>query len=106
MTARAALEAMVPAWWFDGVESDQVLKFVHRASASVATTRLTTWARIRTTKNSVNPLAFVRGSEIELPSQVNLIYAAVAADFQPGMQYARRLIGLESNNLLSVDTAP
>jgi len=98
MTARAPLEAMVPRGGSMG-SNRSVLKFVHRASASVATITLDDMGADTNNKNSVNPLAFVRGSEIELPSQVNLIYAAVAADFQPGMQYARRLIGLESNNL-------
>lgn len=105
MTARAAIEAITPAWWFDGVESDGQLKFVHRSAAPLATITLDDMGADTGGKNNASPLQFVRGSEMELPSQLNLTYYAVGADYQPGVQYARRLIGLESNNIQSIDTA-
>jgi len=105
MTARAAIEAITPAWWFDGVESDGQLKFVHRSAAPLATITLDDMGADTSGKNNASPLQFVRGSEMELPSQLNLTYYAVGADYQPGVQYARRLIGLESNNIQSIDTA-
>jgi hypothetical protein len=104
MTARAALEAIAPAWWFDAVESDGKLKFVHRSATPVATITLDDMV-VTPGQGSQNPLQFVRGSEIELPSQINVGYYSVGADYQVGTQYWRRLVGLESNNVQTVDTA-
>jgi hypothetical protein len=104
MTARAAFEAIAPALWFDAVESDGALKFVHRSASPVATITLDDMGADTTGKNNASPLAFVRGSEIELPSEIDLTYYALGGDYQPGVQYARRLIGIESNNVVNVDT--
>jgi len=104
MTARAALEALAPAWWFDAVESDAKLKFVHRSGTSLITIPLDDMVVDPHSANT-NPLQFTRGSEMELPSQINLSYYSVGADYQPGIQYWRRLTGLESNNVQSIDVA-
>lgn len=105
MSARAALQAIAPAWWFDAVESDVTLKFVHRSAASVATITLDDMGADTTGKASEQPLTMVRGSEIELPTQVNLSYYALSAAYQQGMQYARRISTTQQENILSMDSA-
>ncbi len=105
MTGRAALEALMPAWWFDAVESDTKLKFVHRSSTPVATITLDDMGAEVGDKVSTQPLSFTRGSEIELPTQINLTYYAISAQYQPGLQYARRISTSQQNNIQSIDTA-
>ncbi len=105
MTGRAALEALTPAWWFDGVESDTKAKFVKRSATPVATITLDDMGAEVNGKISAQPLVFTRGSEIELPTQINLTYYALASQYQQGMQYARRISTTQQNNIRSIDTA-
>lgn len=105
MTARAALEALVSAFWFDAVESDTKLKFVHRSAAPVATITLDDMGADIGGKVSTSPLSFIRGSEIELPTQINLTYYAVGGSYQQGVQYARRVSTSQQNNIVAIDTA-
>lgn len=105
MSGRQALESISPAWWFDAVESDTVLKFVHRSATPLATITLDDMGADTAGKVSTAPLSFTRGSEIELPTQIDLHYYAIGAAYQSGVQYGRRLVGIESDNIQSVDTA-
>lgn len=105
MSGRQALESISPAWWFDAVESDGVLKFVHRSATPLATITLDDMGADTAGKVSTAPLSFTRGSEIELPTQIDLHYYAIGAAYQSGVQYGRRLVGIESDNIQSVDTA-
>jgi len=102
MNGRAALDALSPAFWFDAVESDMTLKFVKRSSASVATIPL---ADMATDSNGAAPLTITRGSEIELPTQINLTYYAVAANYQQGLQYARRISTSQADSIRAIDSA-
>ena len=105
MTGRAALEALTPAWWFDGVESDMKAKFVKRSASPAVTITLDDMGAEVNGKVSTQPLVFTRGSEIELPTQINLTYYALAAQYQQGMQYARRISSTQQNNIKSIDSA-
>jgi len=105
MTGRAALEALMPAWWFDGVESDTKVKFVKRSATPVTTITLDDMGAEVNGKVSAQPLVFTRGSEIELPTQINLTYYALASQYQQGMQYARRISTSQQNNIQSIDSA-
>src|SRR6267154_2573628 len=105
MTGRAALEVLTPAFWFDAVESDTVLKFVKRSATSAATIPLADMGAETGGKLSTAPLVFTRGSEIELPTQINLTYYAVAASYQQGLQYARRTSTSQQNNIKTFDSA-
>src|SRR6267154_4298806 len=105
MTGRAALEVLTPAFWIDAVESDTVLKFVKRSATSAATIPLADMGAETGGKLSTAPLIFTRGSEIELPTQINLTYYAVAASYQQGLQYARRTSTSQQNNIKTFDSA-
>jgi hypothetical protein len=102
MSARQALEVLAPTFWFDAVESDTTLKFVHRSGTPVATIPLDDMV-VGSSNNE--PLAFTRGSEIELPTQLNISYLAVGADYQPGLQYARRVSTSQQNSTTTFDAA-
>lgn len=88
MTARALIEPLQQAFWFDGVESDYVLRFVSRGGASVRTLGDDDLVRVDDELIEVR-----RTSELEVPREVRAHFIDVDADYDPGMQYDRRLTG-------------
>lgn len=89
--ARAALEPLQQAFFFDAVESGGVLKFVKRGQAPVATIPWDDLAAREPGQEPPAPLAIIRRQEVELPEVVNVLYLNRAADYQQGHQYAKRL---------------
>jgi Putative phage tail protein/Concanavalin A-like lectin/glucanases superfamily/Fibronectin type III domain len=102
MAVRAALEALSPAFWFDAVESDGKLKFVKRSSTAIVTIPLDDMV-VEPGKNAP-PLSIIRGSEIELPAEIQVSYYAIDGDYQPGMQYARRRTTFAAGNPTVIDS--
>jgi hypothetical protein len=91
VSARSMLEALRPAYQFDAVESDGVIKFMSRIGrAAVAT--ITIDDLVPATADGP---AFrqTRGQETELPDVVKLRYGDLARDDQPAGTEARRSIG-------------
>ncbi len=90
MPARAALEPLRQAYYFDAVENGREIVFVKRGAASVATF---TADDLGATEGA-EPAALVvprRAQETELPAEVNVAYECRAADYQTGAQQARRV---------------
>jgi len=89
-TARASLEQLAQMFFFDAIESDDVLKFVLRQGSSADRTIL---------EDQLAPLddesgEFFRESriqEVELPMRVTLTYMDPALDYQQQAHSARRL---------------
>ncbi len=90
-TARAALEPLQQAFFFDAVESGGVLKFVKRGQAPAATIPWDDLAAREPGQEPPAPLAIIRRQEVELPEVVNVLYLNRAAGYQQGHQYAKRL---------------
>lgn len=89
-TGRSAIEPLRSAFWFDGVESGDVIRFVKRGGAPVATlTYDDLGAGEETCGQPSEPL---RAQESELPAVVYVAYPAIAADYQTGTQRARRRV--------------
>lgn len=87
-TVRGAIEPLARAWFFDGVESDDLLRFRKRGRAPVATIpqqdlvpldeeRAEVWRERRT-------------QEVELPERVSVLYMDRDADYQQGAQSDKR----------------
>jgi hypothetical protein len=89
-SGRAILDGLRPAYQFDAVESDGVIKFLSRLGRtplmSVPPDRLVVDETGRTFKQT-------RAQETELPQVVKLRYGDPARDDQPGGTEARRSIG-------------
>jgi hypothetical protein len=94
MTGRAAIEALMPVYFFDAVESDNKVKFVRRGGESVATI---TEDELAATADGASQLPAqletVRGADAELPASVTIVYPNPAADYQNGTQTQRRQTG-------------
>jgi hypothetical protein len=91
-TARAALEPLQQAFFFDAVESGDVLKFIKRGQASAATIPWDDLAAHEPGQERPTPLTIIRRQEVELPEVVNVLYLNRATDYQQGHQYAKRLV--------------
>lgn len=88
MTARAALEPLSQAYRFDATESDGVLKFVRRGTASVATLTADDFAL---SGDQDGPHVTTLQQDNELPIELSIRYMDVDRDYQSGAQRARRL---------------
>ena len=80
--ARSALEPLAGAFFFDGVESDDVLAFRKRGAAPVAA--LTQADLIAADAETGAVWRERRTQEVELPARVSVVYIAGDADYQQG----------------------
>jgi hypothetical protein len=97
MSGRGAIQHLGGPYFFDGVESDGILKFVKRGGSSIATLDdddmgcydgevVELWQATRT-------------QEEELPQKLTIIYSQWEADYQQGAQYSLREAVLSGNNM-------
>jgi hypothetical protein len=90
---RAAIDALRPAYYFDAVESQGVIKYVKRGGSAVATIDDADLAAHDADSDSPDPLKTVRRMEVELPRTVNVKYLLAADDYSQATKTAKRLIG-------------
>lgn len=93
MTGRAAIETLMPVYFFDAVESDSIIKFVKRGGDSVATITDDELAATEYGSDLPAVLPMVRTDPSQLPAVVNVIYLNPDADYQNNTQIARRRTG-------------
>jgi hypothetical protein len=91
MSARAAIEPLQTAFFFDAVESDNKLKFVKRGAGTPITIPMEDRAARDFGSDLPDSLSIVRAQDMELPVQVDVEYADIDADHLVGNQYARRI---------------
>ena len=96
-TVRGNLEVLSNAYLFDVVESGNVLKFVKRGAASVATLPTADLAAHHHGSAVPSVLDVNRLEETELPREINIQYSDIDLDYNPGAQYSRRLTGSSLN---------
>lgn len=99
MEARRALEPVMGAFFSEMVESANVLKFVKRGQASVATIAQSDMGAHMTDAQLADPLQIKRAQEPELPHEIALNYLDVDANYLVGTQYSRRLTGGSFNDV-------
>jgi hypothetical protein len=90
---RAAIDALRPAYYFDAVESQGVIKYVKRGGAAVASIDDADLAAHDAGGEPPDPLKTVRRMEVELPRSVNVKYLLAADDYSQATKQAKRLIG-------------
>jgi hypothetical protein len=88
MNARAAIETLRPAYYFDGVDSD-TFKFVKRGAASVVDIEYDDLGAGEGSPQT-EVVTMTRNQETEIPARVNVKYLSMNADYQPAAQSARR----------------
>jgi len=91
MTARAAIQTLMNAFFFDGVESDGILKFPKRGAASIASIPETDLAAYLDGEDRPQKMVSTRTQELELPKRLEVSYADIDADYEVGTQYEERL---------------
>lgn len=89
MPARAAIEPLSPVYYFDGVESGEVVKYVKRGAASALTIGEDDLAA-HDQGDAPPILEVTRGQELELPKEVSVTYLRGDGEYEQGMQYDRR----------------
>ncbi|ESR22804.1 baseplate multidomain protein megatron [Lutibaculum baratangense] len=90
MSARAALEALEPAYLFAAVESEGKIRVRSREGAAP---RVVLEAGDLVEEGEAEPWRKVRAQETELPAVVKIAYGEFASDDQPGGVEARRTTG-------------
>jgi len=88
-TYRTTIETLQSAYFFDVVESDNVLKFIPRGgSPALAITEDNLIAS--PAAHSGEFFAVTRAQEIELPKRVNIVYLTRLSNYQSSTQYSQR----------------
>ncbi len=100
-TARSAIEGLQQAFFFDAVESDNLLKFVPRGGVSAAAIAD---SNLIPDENGDNRdlLKITRQQEVELPQKVDIGYINRSFDYQIGNQHSQRQTA-NSDELLTVN---
>ena len=99
MSVRNAIDKLRPIFFFDAVESDDLVKFRKRGSTSVATIPDDDLCARDEGGEQGDPLRTVRKREQELPRTVTLTYIDVDTDYQTGAQSSPRQVTLSQNDV-------
>lgn len=99
---RSALQPLMQSYFFDAVESDDVIKFVPRGAAPVVTIPATDMNARRNIQDPGDPLEQVRTQENELPTSLDVRFISISTDYKVGVVQARRLI-TESQQIRTLD---
>jgi len=93
ITVRAALETLMPVYFFDAVESDGVLKFVVRGADPIVEFLEDDLAAYEDGQELPSILSCVHTQDAELPSQLVIAYINREADYQINTQPSQRMVG-------------
>jgi hypothetical protein len=98
-TARAQIEQLMQAFYFDAVESDGKVKFVKRGGAATLTISEDDVAAHLAGGQFPDNLTIERKQELELPVEINVQYMDIDTAYQVSSQRSQRLITDSSNKL-------
>jgi len=91
MTARAAIEPLQRAFYFDAVESDNLIRFAKRGAQPITIIPEDDLAAHSPQTKQVPPaITLARTQDLELPRVCNVSYYNTSNAFQMGAQYAQR----------------
>jgi hypothetical protein len=112
MTARAAIEPLQRAFYFDAIESAGKIAFRKRGGAPVAAIAADDLAAASAGDALPDDLSMARQQEVELPAVVSVVYIDRDADYQQNTQQAQRITtlarqqtGVELAIVMSADRA-
>jgi len=102
VSLRAALEPLMIAYSFDGLESDGKVKFVKRGGAVAATFDNDDLAAHESGSDIPAQVLVTRQSDLEMPDEITVAFINENANYEQGAQYARRTVPA-SNSQVSVE---
>jgi len=102
MPARDAIRPLMDAFFFDGVDSDGVIKFVKRGTGSVVDIPEQDLDAQPEGSTSGQRLVSTRAEESSLPRVVNIQYSDRDTDYNVGTQTEQRAVG-NSGGILTVN---
>jgi hypothetical protein len=102
MSVKAALDPLLGAYFFDGVESGGLMKFVKRGGAIVATIEDNDLGAHESGGEPAERLETVRAMDDEMPAVVTVRYMLEPTKYDIATRIARRLVG-NSGNEITVD---
>jgi hypothetical protein len=101
-TTRSVLEMLAATYFFEATVSDKIY-FRLRGGASQATITYENLGASLGDSSEVEPLAFKRSNELEVPAQIALTYSNVDDDYQLDTQFSDRLLtAMESVSSIQV----
>lgn len=103
-TGRQNIEPLQQAFFFDAVESDNVLKFVKRGAGPAVTIPFDDLAAVEYGGSPPNPIDVQRVQDVELPQRVTINFPNKDSDYQVGSESARRMV-TPSNQQLTLELA-
>ena len=100
-TAREAIEAMQDGYFFDAVESDNILRFIPRGKQAVLSITENELVPSLTTSNG-ELFSVTRMQEVDLPKRVNIVYLNRLLNYQSSTQYSQRAV-TDSRQSITLD---
>jgi hypothetical protein len=94
MTARAALQTLMDAFFFDGIESAGLLKFIERGNSTIVGINDADLGAYLIDSDPSQKLITMRQQEMELPQSVEVSYADYEANYQVGIQKESKITTL------------
>jgi hypothetical protein len=91
MAAREALEPLMGSYFVDAVETDGILRFVPRGSASAATIAKDDLGASDSGQDEQIRLSESRVQDVELPQRLDIVHVDPTRDHQPNTQHASRI---------------
>ena len=96
-SARAGIEPLMQAFYFDAVESDSKIKFVTRGNVDLLTIPEDDLAAHESGSAQPENLIVNRAQELDLPIEMAIQYADKDAAYEVGAQYSRRITSVSRN---------
>lgn len=103
MTGRSAVEPLRQAYFFDGIDSNGVAKFVKRGRGIVATITEDELGVAAFGEEAPSRLTTTTTDETTLPRSVRVHYLALARDYEPGEQPSPPRLDTKATNDIDVE---
>lgn len=103
MTGRSAIEPLRQAYFFDGIESNGMAKFVKRGRGIVATITEDELGVAAFGEEAPSRLTTTTTDETTLPRLVRVHYLALARDYEPGEQPSPPRLDTKATNDIDVE---
>lgn len=103
--ARSYIQQLAVGFLFEGVESDEKIKFHKLGAAPAITIDADDLAAHDSSGSLPDLVTTARGMDVELPQKLNIVFSSVLLDYQPGTQQAERLSGVtpESGQINTIE---
>lgn len=98
-TGRQNIEPLQRAFFFDAVESDNVLKFVKRGGATKLSIPFDDLSAVENGVQHPDPIDVRRVQDVELPQRVTVNFPNKDSDYQVGSESAQRMVTPSSQQL-------